>query len=127
MKGIGQDMSLDKNVTDAAWSTFEACGQAIEMLKRDRTSEAKMVLVKAMMTAKHGSENPDGEVYIFHGMCHGCTQQILKGIDFCSACQGANADWTRPDWNNSRGESETEVLKRHDEERKQLMNIVSKA
>ena len=37
---------------------------------------------------------------LFHGGCHGCTQQQLHGINFCDRCQYRNADWDKPDLNN---------------------------
>ncbi len=48
--------------------------------------------------------------YLFHGGCHGCTQQESKGIDFCIGCQYFDADWNLPDLNN-REPTETENMR----------------
>ena len=37
---------------------------------------------------------------IFHGGCHGCTQQELHGQDFCYDCQYFDAKWDKPNLNN---------------------------
>ena len=47
------------------------------------------------------SINKAKEQIIFHGGCHGCTQQAkTKGTDICKGCQYLNADWRLPDLNN---------------------------
>jgi hypothetical protein len=38
---------------------------------------------------------------LFHGGCHGCTQQQLHGTDFCFDCQYFGPDWSKPNLNNS--------------------------
>lgn len=40
------------------------------------------------------------KITIFHGGCHGCTQQEINGIDFCVRCQYFDANWNLPDLNN---------------------------
>jgi len=37
---------------------------------------------------------------LFHGGCHGCTQQDKHGPDFCFDCCYFNADWNKPSLNN---------------------------
>lgn len=37
---------------------------------------------------------------IFHGGCHGCTQQQRNGVDFCFDCCYFSADWKKPNLNN---------------------------
>ena len=37
---------------------------------------------------------------IFHGGCHGCTQQEQYGTDFCYDCQYFEADWSKPNLSN---------------------------
>lgn len=37
---------------------------------------------------------------IFHGGCHGCTQQQLNGLEYCHGCQYFDADWRLPSLNN---------------------------
>lgn len=38
---------------------------------------------------------------LFHGGCHGCTQQQLNGIRFCTGCQYFAGDWALEDLNNA--------------------------
>ena len=40
------------------------------------------------------------EQVLFHGGCHGCTQQELHGVDFCFDCQFFDADWDKPNLSN---------------------------
>ena len=42
------------------------------------------------------------EIVIFHGGCHGCTQQLKRpeGVDFCVRCQYFDADWSLESLNN---------------------------
>ena len=42
-----------------------------------------------------------GEQILFHGGCHGCTQQEEKGLEFCVGCQYFNADWSLPSWHST--------------------------
>lgn len=37
---------------------------------------------------------------IFHGGCHGCTQQDLNGVEFCKGCQYFDAEWEKPNLSN---------------------------
>jgi hypothetical protein len=37
---------------------------------------------------------------LFHGGCHGCTQQSTQGTDFCFDCCYFYADWSKPNLNN---------------------------
>jgi hypothetical protein len=37
---------------------------------------------------------------LFHGGCHGCTQQQLHNTEFCYDCQYFEADWSKPSLNN---------------------------
>ena len=37
---------------------------------------------------------------LFHGGCHGCTQQDKHGPDFCFDCCYFDADWNKPNLNN---------------------------
>ena len=39
-------------------------------------------------------------MYLFHGGCHGCTQQEKHGTDFCYDCKFFDADWNKPDLSN---------------------------
>jgi hypothetical protein len=48
---------------------------------------------------------------MFHGGCHGCTQQTKHGIDFCYDCQYFEADWDKPDLNN-RPPTEAEIKRK---------------
>tara|TARA_R100001244_G_scaffold36527_1_gene33469 strand:- start:2379 stop:2588 length:210 start_codon:yes stop_codon:yes gene_type:complete len=45
-------------------------------------------------------ENDNYGQVIFHGGCHGCTQQLFEGVDFCRGCQYFDADWSLPSLNN---------------------------
>ena len=38
--------------------------------------------------------------FLFHGGCHGCTQQELHGTEFCYDCQYFDAKWDKPNLNN---------------------------
>jgi hypothetical protein len=38
--------------------------------------------------------------HIFHGGCHGCTQQEKMGVDFCVTCMYFLPDWNLPNRNN---------------------------
>lgn len=41
------------------------------------------------------------EKVIFHGGCHGCTQQQdTGGYEICTGCRYFEADWTLPNLNN---------------------------
>ena len=54
-------------------------------------------------------------MFIFHGGCHGCTQQDEKGTEHCAGCCNFDCDWSLPDLNNSRpsrDERERERIKR---------------
>ncbi len=51
---------------------------------------------------------------LFHGGCHGCTQQDIHSTDFCIKCKYFNADWSLQDLNNrplDEAEIERERLK----------------
>jgi hypothetical protein len=37
---------------------------------------------------------------IFHGGCHGCTQQDIHGEYFCVGCRYFQADWALPNLSN---------------------------
>jgi hypothetical protein len=37
----------------------------------------------------------------FHGGCIDCTQQLLHGTDFCAGCCYFDAEWDKPNLNNS--------------------------
>jgi hypothetical protein len=37
---------------------------------------------------------------MFHGGCHGCTQQAKHGTDFCFDCCYFAPDWDKPNLNN---------------------------
>ena len=39
---------------------------------------------------------------LYHGGCHGCTQQLIKGGQVCEGCQYRRADWNLPSLNNER-------------------------
>ncbi len=39
--------------------------------------------------------------HIFHGGCHGCTQQHVHLLKFCAGCQFFDADWNLPDLSNA--------------------------
>ena len=44
---------------------------------------------------------PDGtSIELFHGGCHGCTQQLIQGVRFCAGCMYYAADWSKPNYNN---------------------------
>ncbi len=34
---------------------------------------------------------------IFHGACHGCTNQEIYDHKYCDGCQNRKADWSLPD------------------------------
>jgi hypothetical protein len=38
--------------------------------------------------------------HIFHGGCHGCTQQELNGVKFCMGCCYFEANWKLPSLSN---------------------------
>jgi hypothetical protein len=38
---------------------------------------------------------------IFHGGCEGCTQQKTHSTDFCYDCRYFDAEWHKPNLNNS--------------------------
>ena len=38
--------------------------------------------------------------FMFHGCCHGCTQQELHGTEFCAGCRYFDTNWALPDLNN---------------------------
>jgi len=38
--------------------------------------------------------------YLFHGGCHGCTQQEHHGVEFCVKCQYFEPNWDLPNYNN---------------------------
>jgi len=40
------------------------------------------------------------KMYVFHGGCHGCTQQERNGVEFCVGCQFFDTDWGLPNLNN---------------------------
>ena len=42
----------------------------------------------------------DVKQVIFHGGCHGCTQQAIHSVDFCYDCRYFDAEWNKPDLNN---------------------------
>jgi len=45
--------------------------------------------------------NKSKKQMIFHGGCHGCTQQSgPTGTEICKGCQYLNANWSLPDLNN---------------------------
>ena len=47
--------------------------------------------------------------YRFHGGCAGCTQQELHGTEFCFNCRYFDAEWGKPNLNNStRSEADIE-------------------
>ena len=48
---------------------------------------------------------------VFHGGCHGCTQQYRHGTDFCFDCCYFAAEWDKPDLNN-RPPNEAEIERR---------------
>ena len=52
------------------------------------------------------------EIILFHGGCHGCTQQIeqQEGPFFCRKCQYFDANWTLPNLNN-RPPTEAEIMR----------------
>ncbi len=50
-------------------------------------------------------------MHLFHGGCHGCTQQETNDIDFCIECKYFDADWGLPSLNN-RPPTETEIIKK---------------
>lgn len=37
---------------------------------------------------------------LFHGGCHGCTMQEIKGIGGCVGCQYFEGDWSLPNLND---------------------------
>lgn len=43
---------------------------------------------------------------LFHGGCHGCTQQEVNGLDFCVKCRYFDADWSLPNLSNQIDESD---------------------
>lgn len=51
----------------------------------------------------------DKKPIIFHGGCHGCTQQLIHSIEFCRNCQYFNGDWSLPNLNNEYP-NEAEIL-----------------
>ena len=56
-------------------------------------------------------------MFIFHGGCHGCTQQKTHGTRFCYDCRYFDAKWDKPDLNN-RPPDEAEI------ERERVIRIV---
>lgn len=48
------------------------------------------------MEAIEEAEGNKNKQIIFHGGCHGCTNQENYGIDYCSACQYRDANWSFP-------------------------------
>jgi hypothetical protein len=38
---------------------------------------------------------------VFHGGCHGCTQQQIHSISFCQNCCYFDTDWELPNLNNA--------------------------
>ena len=58
----------------------------------------------------------DTKIVLFHGGCHGCTQQSINGVDFCFGCQYFEAAWNKPDLNN-RPPSEAEIVRAEVKER----------
>lgn len=62
-------------------------------------------------------ENKETEkLHLFHGGCHGCTQQKEHGPEFCVKCQYFDANWELPNLNN-RPPTETELLKKRIKEK----------
>ncbi len=54
-------------------------------------------------------------MFIFHGGCHGCTQQDEKGTEYCVGCCHFEPDWTLPNLSNkppSPADRERERIKR---------------
>jgi len=41
-----------------------------------------------------------GPTYLFHGGCHGCTQQDIHEVEYCMGCCYFDADWSLPNLSN---------------------------
>ena len=56
---------------------------------------------------------------LFHGGCHGCTQQEINGINFCYDCRYFDGKWSKPNLDNS-PKTLTERIRREVKERRKV-------
>lgn len=50
-------------------------------------------------------------MYLFHGGCHGCTQQEKNGVDFCVGCQFFLPNWDLPNLSDAVPDSDRVKLR----------------
>ena len=85
----------------------------VELLRR-QSRRMEEVAYEQMRGRRRRRPNPisaDGQI-LFHGGCHGCTQQQIHGhTTFCYGCQYHDANWSLPDLNNKNYNRFNEILR----------------